>query len=76
MLKVAGLFTEYPNERGQIVRFLEKPRPEQVFSKLVSAGVMAVDPGVLEVRPDEAAVVVEHQRIAETAPVQRERGGG
>ena len=35
----------------RITRFLEKPRPEQVFSHWVSAGILALDPRALNVIP-------------------------
>lgn len=38
---------------NRIVRFLEKPRPEQVFSHWVSAGIFALEPQVLEAIPSE-----------------------
>lgn len=38
-------------EDGRIQRFLEKPRPEQVFSHWVNAGIMLVEPAVLDAIP-------------------------
>lgn len=35
------------DDRDQIVRFLEKPGPDQVFSRLVNAGYLVVHPSVL-----------------------------
>ncbi|MDT5271691.1 MAG: mannose-phosphate guanylyltransferase [Acidobacteriota bacterium] len=40
---------------GRITRFLEKPRPEQVFSHLVSAGIFVLNPSVLDAIPAEGA---------------------
>lgn len=37
---------------GRITRFLEKPRPEEVFTDLANAGVLVVEPGVLDHIPD------------------------
>jgi mannose-1-phosphate guanylyltransferase len=39
------------DEHDRIVRFLEKPRPEQVFSHWVSAGIFILEPQVLEAVP-------------------------
>jgi len=36
------------DERDRITRFLEKPRPEQVFSHWVSAGILVLEPTVLD----------------------------
>ncbi len=37
---------------GRITRFLEKPRPEEVFTDLANAGVLVVEPSVLDAIPD------------------------
>jgi NDP-sugar pyrophosphorylase family protein len=34
--------------QGRITRFVEKPRPEEVFTDLANAGVLVVEPAVLE----------------------------
>jgi mannose-1-phosphate guanylyltransferase len=39
------------NSSGRITRFLEKPRPEQVFSNWVSAGIFVLDHCVLDAIP-------------------------
>lgn len=39
------------DDAGRITRFLEKPRPEQVFSHWVNAGVYVLEPSVLDVIP-------------------------
>lgn len=39
---------------GRVTRFLEKPAPNQVFSTLVSAGIYAMEPQVLEAIPADA----------------------
>jgi NDP-sugar pyrophosphorylase family protein len=39
----------------RIVSFLEKPRPEQVFSHWVSAGIFVLEPSVLDFIPQEDA---------------------
>ena len=48
---IAGLDGE-----DRIVRFLEKPRPEQVFSHWVSAGIFVLEPAVLNLIPQGRAV--------------------
>lgn len=40
---------------GRIERFLEKPRPEQVISHWVSAGIMVLEPAVLDAIPPTGA---------------------
>jgi mannose-1-phosphate guanylyltransferase len=42
-------------EGGRIDRFLEKPRPDEVFSHWVSAGILVLEPRVLEMIPSEGA---------------------
>jgi NDP-sugar pyrophosphorylase family protein len=43
------------DENDRITRFLEKPRPDQVFSHWVSAGIFILEPQVLEAIPAEGA---------------------
>jgi NDP-sugar pyrophosphorylase family protein len=43
------------DEHERILRFLEKPRPEQVFSHWVSAGIFVLEPHALEAIPSEGA---------------------
>lgn len=43
------------DDRGCIVRFLEKPRAEEVFSHWVSAGIYLLEPYVLQAIPDGAS---------------------
>ena len=43
------------DEDDRIVRFLEKPQPNQVFSHWVSAGILVLEPEVLEAIPTEGA---------------------
>ncbi len=38
----------------RVVRFLEKPRPEEVFSHWVSAGIFVLERGVLDFIPEES----------------------
>ena len=40
---------------GRVVRVLEKPRPDQVFSHWVSAGIFVLEPGVLDYIPVEGS---------------------
>jgi NDP-sugar pyrophosphorylase family protein len=49
----SGIVDLDPNDR--ITRFLEKPRPDQVFSHWVSAGIFILEPQVLEAIPAEGA---------------------
>ena len=41
-------------DNGRITRFLEKPRPDEVFTDLANAGVLVAEPAVLDYIPDEA----------------------
>ncbi|HEX8185368.1 MAG TPA: nucleotidyltransferase family protein [Blastocatellia bacterium] len=43
------------DESDRVVRFLEKPRPEQVFSHWVNAGILALEPEVIEAIPARGA---------------------
>ncbi len=43
------------DEDDRITRFLEKPRPDQVFSHWVSAGIFVLEPQVLDAIPAEGA---------------------
>jgi mannose-1-phosphate guanylyltransferase len=40
-------------EDGRVLRFVEKPPPEQVFSNLANGGVYILEPGILEYIPDD-----------------------
>lgn len=42
-------------EDGHIERFLEKPRPDQVFSRWVNAGIYVLEPAVLDFIPRNGA---------------------
>jgi NDP-sugar pyrophosphorylase family protein len=41
------------DERHRVVRFVEKPRPDEVFSRMANAGVFVVEPQVLDLIPPE-----------------------
>lgn len=41
------------NEQGLITRFVEKPASQDVFSDLASAGVLVIDPELLEYVPED-----------------------
>jgi NDP-sugar pyrophosphorylase family protein len=43
------------DDEARITRFLEKPRAEEVFSHWVSAGILVLEPPVLEAIPREGA---------------------
>jgi NDP-sugar pyrophosphorylase family protein len=44
------------DDEGWIARFVEKPSPDQVFSRWVNAGVLVVEPHLLEAIPDSGPV--------------------
>ncbi len=58
---------------GRVIRFVEKPRPEQVFSRLANAGVLVVEPRVLELIPPERPYDFGHdlfpQMLAADLPI-------
>ena len=41
------------DDDGRITRFVEKPRPEEVFTDLASAGILILEPGVIGHIPPE-----------------------
>jgi NDP-sugar pyrophosphorylase family protein len=43
------------DDQDRIIRFLEKPRPEQVFSHWVNAGILVLEPSVLDSIPIKGA---------------------
>ncbi len=43
-----GLVELSSPDGGLVTRFLEKPRPEEVFTNLANAGVLVVEPGILD----------------------------
>src|SRR5262249_49430750 len=42
-------------EAGRVTRLVEKPRPEEVFSRIASAGICVVEPGAIALVPSEGA---------------------
>jgi NDP-sugar pyrophosphorylase family protein len=42
------------DSKGQVTRFLEKPKPEQVFTDLANAGVLVIEPDVVKYIPPNA----------------------
>lgn len=56
---IASLEVEDPTEYGiieltdnRVTRFLEKPRPDQLFGKLINAGLYVLEPEVLRLIPE------------------------
>lgn len=43
------------DSQGQVVRFLEKPGPSEVFSDTVNTGIYLIEPEVLDLIPDKKA---------------------
>jgi NDP-sugar pyrophosphorylase family protein len=43
------------DEAGRIMRFVEKPPPDQVFTDLANAGVMVCEPEILQFIPEETS---------------------
>jgi mannose-1-phosphate guanylyltransferase len=55
---------------GRVAAFLEKPRPEEIDSDLINAGVYVLEPEVLELIPPDRAVSIEREvfpRLVEEA---------
>lgn len=41
------------DETGKVTRFVEKPKPSEVFTDLANAGVLVLQPEVLDIIPDD-----------------------
>lgn len=41
------------DEAGKVQRFVEKPKPEEVFTDLANAGILVMQPEVLDLIPDD-----------------------
>lgn len=48
---------------GRVTRFLEKPRPEEVFTDLANAGVLVAEPEIIERIPQDAYCDFGHQLL-------------
>src|SRR4051794_35899311 len=46
---------------GRVQAFLEKPRPEEIDTNLINAGVYVLEPEVLDLIPDGRAVSIERE---------------
>ncbi len=46
---------------GRVVTFLEKPRPEEIDTNLINAGLYVLEPDVLELIPPGRAVSIERE---------------
>lgn len=55
---------------GRVLQFLEKPRPEEIDTNLINAGMYVLEPDVLELVPEGRAVSIER----EVFPALCERG--
>ncbi|HJU46565.1 MAG TPA: NDP-sugar synthase, partial [Gaiellaceae bacterium] len=55
---------------GRVARFLEKPRPEEIDTNLINAGLYVLEPEVLELVPPGRAVSIER----DVFPALCERG--
>lgn len=51
------------DETGRIVRFVEKPAPDQVFSDLANAGVIIAEPAILDFIPAEGFDDIGHHLL-------------
>jgi mannose-1-phosphate guanylyltransferase len=49
------------DENNQITRFLEKPKPEEIFSHLINAGTYCLKPEILELIPGGRKVSIERE---------------
>jgi mannose-1-phosphate guanylyltransferase len=48
-------------EEGRVAAFLEKPRPEEIDTNLINAGVYVLEPDVLDLVPSGRAVSIERE---------------
>ena len=48
------------DEKSRVMRFVEKPAPDQVFSRLANAGVLVVQPEVLDLIPSDSVCDLGH----------------
>ena len=46
---------------GRVETFLEKPRPEEIDTDLINAGLYVLEPGVLDLVPEGRAVSIERE---------------
>jgi mannose-1-phosphate guanylyltransferase len=49
------------DENCQITRFLEKPKPEEIFSHLINAGTYCLEPEILDLIPGGRKVSIERE---------------
>jgi NDP-sugar pyrophosphorylase family protein len=49
------------NDSNMITRFLEKPKPEEVFSHLINAGTYCLEPEILDLIPSGRKVSIERE---------------
>lgn len=49
------------DENNQITRFLEKPKPEEIFSHFINAGTYCLEPEILDVIPKDRKVSIERE---------------
>ncbi len=58
------------DENNRITKFLEKPKPEEIFSHLINAGTYCLEPEILDLIPGGRKVSIER----EVFPVVLDRG--
>jgi len=49
------------DDNQRITRFLEKPKPEEIFSHLINAGTYCLEPEILDLIPSGRKVSIEHE---------------
>lgn len=49
------------DQHNQITRFLEKPKPDQIFSHLINAGTYCLEPEILDLIPSGRKVSIERE---------------
>ncbi len=49
------------NDQNQITRFLEKPKPSEIFSHLINAGTYCLEPEILDLIPSGRKVSIERE---------------
>ena len=67
------------SDDGRVLSFLEKPRPEEIDTNLINAGMYVLEPDVLDLIPPGRPVSIERevfpQLVEEQARVRRRAGG-
>lgn len=68
------------DDRGRVIRFLEKPRPEEVFSRIINTGIYVLEPEVLSYCPSDEPFDFSRdlfpKLLEQDVPIYTHRGRG